>query len=535
MHMKQKHVFYLCAHIIHRGYIAVGSTFNSMKLRLGTSFINFFFSYFACNRAGDFGTKGSENMPTGTESKEPHEMVPRDSNHGEVLNNPENCCGMKENDVMMAISDIASAVQYLHKNRIIHRDLKPENIVLQTQEERVLYKIIDLGYAKELDQGSLCTSFVGTLQYLAPELFEGQKYTVTVDYWSFATVVFECITGYRPFLPNMHPVQWHRIVRTKDKHDIVAIEEMNRNIKFSSHIPIPHNLNPVLAGHLEHWLQLVLCWNPSERGGGIDAETGRPNGFLILDTILRSKTLHVLNMVSGDILAYPVRAEESLQALHVRLEDDAHIPLTQQDLLLDTGIALDPRRSIGSYLLEQTGWNTPLVYLFDKSMQEPGGHIRSPRVPDLVGYIVAESKVLLTYMQRRKAWGQAYHHIRGLREHHSRLQQGQRAAMLSLLRHNGNLTKLKNMAGATSHRLQAKVEFFRASVHLDLEKYGEQTSTGISSEKLHSAWLEMESEAASLLLEGDLSELDEMCVQSKIVELQRSPNARRQADILENT
>uniref|UniRef100_UPI00358E1FE5 inhibitor of nuclear factor kappa-B kinase subunit beta-like n=1 Tax=Myxine glutinosa TaxID=7769 RepID=UPI00358E1FE5 len=92
-----------------------------------------------------------------------------------VLSNPENCCGMKESDVMMAISDIASAVQYLHKNRIIHRDLKPENIVLQTQDERVLYKIIDLGYAKELDQGSLCTSFVGTLQYLDINAFKGYK------------------------------------------------------------------------------------------------------------------------------------------------------------------------------------------------------------------------------------------------------------------------------------------------------------------------------------------------------------------------
>ncbi|KAL0613910.1 hypothetical protein AAY473_017384 [Plecturocebus cupreus] len=60
----------------------------------------------------------------------------------------------------------ASALRYLHENRIIHRDLKPENIVLQQGEQRLIHKIIDLGYAKELDQSSLCTSFVGTLQYL---------------------------------------------------------------------------------------------------------------------------------------------------------------------------------------------------------------------------------------------------------------------------------------------------------------------------------------------------------------------------------
>lgn len=87
-----------------------------------------------------------------------------------------------------------SGIQYLHENKIIHRDLKPENIVLQDINGKVfaiqwfgycntdrpffltpffvlmilqlVHKIIDLGYAKDLDQGSLCTSFVGTLQYL---------------------------------------------------------------------------------------------------------------------------------------------------------------------------------------------------------------------------------------------------------------------------------------------------------------------------------------------------------------------------------
>lgn len=43
----------------------------------------------------------------------------------------------------------------------------------------------------------------------APELLEQQKYTVAVDYWSFGTLVFECITGFRPFLPTWQPVQWY--------------------------------------------------------------------------------------------------------------------------------------------------------------------------------------------------------------------------------------------------------------------------------------------------------------------------------------
>lgn len=51
-----------------------------------------------------------------------------------------------------------------------------ENIVLQPElDGSVTYKIIDLGYAKELDDSSsIATSFVGTLQYLAPELLNSK-------------------------------------------------------------------------------------------------------------------------------------------------------------------------------------------------------------------------------------------------------------------------------------------------------------------------------------------------------------------------
>lgn len=54
-----------------------------------------------------------------------------------LLNKPENCCGLKESQILSLLSDIGSGIQYLHKNRIIHRDLKPENIVLQDEGGKV--------------------------------------------------------------------------------------------------------------------------------------------------------------------------------------------------------------------------------------------------------------------------------------------------------------------------------------------------------------------------------------------------------------
>lgn len=187
-----------------------------------------------------------------------------------LLNKPENCCGLKESQILSLLSDIGSGIRYLHENKIIHRDLKPENIVLQDVGGKTIHKIIDLGYAKDVDQGSLCTSFVGTLQYLAPELFENKPYTATVDYWSFGTMVFECIAGYRPFLHHLQPFTWHEKIKKKDPKCIFACEEMTGEVRFSSHLPQPNSLCSLIVEPMESWLQLMLNWDPQQRGGPID-------------------------------------------------------------------------------------------------------------------------------------------------------------------------------------------------------------------------------------------------------------------------
>lgn len=127
-----------------------------------------------------------------------------------VLSRGENCCGLPESDVRYILTDLMNAVSYLHNLKITHRDLKPENVVLQTYDRpnRIIYKLIDLGYAKEIDANSVKASFVGTLQYLAPEIFYLKNYSCSVDYWSLGLVAFEVICGIRPFLSNMSPAQW---------------------------------------------------------------------------------------------------------------------------------------------------------------------------------------------------------------------------------------------------------------------------------------------------------------------------------------
>ncbi|KAK0149914.1 Inhibitor of nuclear factor kappa-B kinase subunit alpha [Merluccius polli] len=473
-----------------------------------------------------------------------------------MLNKPENCCGLKESEVLSLLSDIGSGIQYLHANKVIHRDLKPENIVLQEVSGKLVHKIIDLGYAKDLDQGSLCTSFVGTLQYLAPELFENKPYTVTVDYWSFGTMIFECACGFRPFLHHMQPVQWTSKVKNKGPKDIMAVEDMNGEVRFSTYLPYPNNLSRCsvkfvlvfLHCNLEYnslkntslIIRMLLLWDPAARGGGSDPDNNQPCFYTTLQNILNMKVIHVLDMTSAQLHSMVLGPEESLHSLQQRLETytHSHILPRSQELLLETGISLDPRWPPAHCLPEGlSGWDRSIVYLFDKSLTKYSGPLTARPLPDSVNFIVRErdkTKTQLPLAALRKVWGEAVSYICGLKQDYIRLYEGREAAMRSLLHYNTNLTRYKNMLFSQSQQLRAKLAFFKISIEHDLDLYSEQRHTGISSEKMLKTWKENEEKAAAFAQVAEVGYLDEEIVSlhCEIVELRRSPFARSQGDVM---
>lgn len=186
-------------------------------------------------------------------------------------------------------------------------------------------------------------------------------------------------------------------------------------------------------------------------------------------------------------------------------------------------------------ILFRRGWDSAIVYLFDKSLTKYSGPFTARPLPDSVNFIVRETKTQLPLAALRKVWGEAVSYVCGLRGDYSRLYQGQRAAMLSLLRYNTNLTRYKIVLFSQSQQLRAKLAFFTTSIQQDLQHYDQQRDTGISSEKLLKAWQDNEQKAAAFTQVSEVGYLDEeiVCLHSEIVELQRSPFARRQADIME--
>ena len=112
---------------------------------------------------------------------------------------------------------MAAGLQKAHEKGIIHRDLKPANIFI-TAEGTV--KIIDFGLAKAANHGMLTKtgSTLGTYPYMSPEQAQGEKADHRTDIWSVGIVIFEMITGLRPFKSEYESALIYSILNEDPPH-----------------------------------------------------------------------------------------------------------------------------------------------------------------------------------------------------------------------------------------------------------------------------------------------------------------------------
>jgi serine/threonine protein kinase len=108
-------------------------------------------------------------------------------------------------DLIEVILQVLSALVAAHQQGIIHRDLKPDNIFLSRRDGMSpVPKLLDFGISKsESLEDSVADPMgdpVGTPYYMAPEQARGErKFDLRVDLWAVGVILYECLTGQRPF------------------------------------------------------------------------------------------------------------------------------------------------------------------------------------------------------------------------------------------------------------------------------------------------------------------------------------------------
>jgi serine/threonine protein kinase len=116
------------------------------------------------------------------------------------------------------LRSVVEGIHFMHEKNLVHRDLKPENIVLGNDG---VWKIIDFGFSRVIKTKlSRMKSFVGTMNYVAPEVVARKEYNSNVDVWSIGVITFVLIAGYLPFNTSSEDsIQNHNYeVTFKNKH-----------------------------------------------------------------------------------------------------------------------------------------------------------------------------------------------------------------------------------------------------------------------------------------------------------------------------
>ncbi len=106
---------------------------------------------------------------------------------------------------MAIMRQVASALDAAHRAGLVHRDVKPGNILLATDGDEEHAYLSDFGLTKQASSDSGLTktgTFLGTVDYVAPEQIRGHEVDGRTDQYSLGCVLYECLTGSVPFVKD---------------------------------------------------------------------------------------------------------------------------------------------------------------------------------------------------------------------------------------------------------------------------------------------------------------------------------------------
>jgi len=113
--------------------------------------------------------------------------------------------------------DITDALIRTHRVKIIHRDIKPANVLI---DEDGITHLTDFGAVHMGSKSDITApgSVIGTYFYMAPEVLRGDPFDQRSDIWSFGVMLYEMVTGVKPFM-GINSQDLFRAIFKKDPYD----------------------------------------------------------------------------------------------------------------------------------------------------------------------------------------------------------------------------------------------------------------------------------------------------------------------------
>ena len=188
------------------------------------------------------------------------------------------------NERLNLFRKVCSAISYAHQNLVVHRDIKPGNILVTSNGEP---KLLDFGIAKllnpELYAQTILTTALSTRlmtpDYASPEQVRGRKITTATDIYSLGVVLYELLTGHRPYRIKSYTQEEieriicretiekpstaiNRVVTGKDGAQQTAITP---EIVSETREGQPEKLRKRLAGDLDNIVLMAMRKEPERR------------------------------------------------------------------------------------------------------------------------------------------------------------------------------------------------------------------------------------------------------------------------------
>ena len=172
---------------------------------------------------------------------------------------------------------IARGLHYAHGKKIIHRDLKPGNVfVVPTDDDRQAIQVLDFGIAKQLNTSNPGSSGtisgpLGTPEYMAVEQFEhAADVTPAADVWALAIMIWEMLTGRRPWTaPDTHVLYHKQLTEPPEPPTPGTLLPAWESILRKALCPNPR-LRPQSMPELVVPLALSLPANPPDEPSGVE-------------------------------------------------------------------------------------------------------------------------------------------------------------------------------------------------------------------------------------------------------------------------